>query len=163
MPWITEDTKVHKYQWFLSSTHLTLWSMYNKQHYCPHITKFTTIHILQRTLASTTQIGQCSLETTRKTLKSKNRLGYVWLGKVRGRPKTTLTKFCPVLSTYLPIVDLRWHLRMYLLNVNVDICKTTPSIMYLFLLPMLCSMWFKVWWRECSKDAFKIDFFVLIV
>ena len=40
---------------------------------------------------------------------------------VRGRPKTTLTVFHPILTTYLPIVDVRWHLNMYLPNVNVDI------------------------------------------
>ena len=29
---------------------------------------------------------------------------------VGGCPKTTLTKFCPILTTYLPNVDMRWHL-----------------------------------------------------
>ena len=47
----------------------------------------------------------------------------------RGHSKSTLTNFCPILTTYLPIVDIGWHLYDYLPNVNfVILDATTPKI-----------------------------------
>ena len=40
---------------------------------------------------------------------------------VRGRSQTTWTKFWPILTTYLPIVDFRGHLVHHLPLVHVDI------------------------------------------
>ena len=73
------------------------------------------------------------------------------LKRIRGRPKTTLTKFCRFLSTYLPIVDIRWHLNMYLPNVNVDNFKITPCLYYA---PFYAALDFmSVWWKKCPKDV----------
>jgi hypothetical protein len=72
-------------------------------------------------------------------------LGYIWLNHhhpfwhceffvhdflghhvfvVGGHSKTTWTNFCPILTTYLPIVEFRRHLLHYLPFVHVDIKKT---------------------------------------
>ena len=60
---------------------------------------------------------------------------------IRGHSKTTLTKICPILPTYLPIVDICWHLNYYLPNVNVDNWNTTPPPnMYLI---FLCRLFFR--------------------
>ena len=40
---------------------------------------------------------------------------------VRGHSKTVWTNFCPILTTYLPIVDFCGHLVHYLPFVHVDI------------------------------------------
>ena len=45
----------------------------------------------------------------------------------RGHSKTTLTKFCPILTTYLPSVDFSWHFSYHLPNVNDDISNTNSS------------------------------------
>ena len=46
---------------------------------------------------------------------------------LRGHSKTTWTNFCPILTTFLPIVDFRGHLVHYLPFLHVDIEKAhTP-------------------------------------
>ena len=46
-----------------------------------------------------------------------------------GHSKTTWTNFCPILTTYLPIVDFRGHLVHYLPFVYVDIEKTNHLLL----------------------------------
>ena len=52
----------------------------------------------------------------------------------RGHSKTTWTIFCPILTTYLPIMDFSGHSVHYLPFVHVDIEKTSslPPCLYEF-------------------------------
>ena len=53
---------------------------------------------------------------------------------LRGHSKTTWTNFCPILTTFLPILDFRGHLVHYLPLVHVDIENPdhllTPYVQY---------------------------------
>ena len=49
----------------------------------------------------------------------------------RGHSKTTWTIFCPILTTYLRIVDFRGHLVHYLPFVHVDREKSLYPLAYL--------------------------------
>ena len=87
---------------------------------------------------------------------------YLWL-PIWGHSKTMLTNFCPILTTYLPNVDVRWHLNYYLPNVNVDIWNIIPPPnMYLILPRRLCRrvlLCLKYWvWpdKNCYKKEITI-------
>ena len=51
--------------------------------------------------------------------------------ETRGHSKTTCTNFCPILTTYLPIMDFSGHLVHYLPFVHVDIEKNPYPLAYL--------------------------------
>jgi hypothetical protein len=55
----------------------------------------------------------------------------MWICFNRGHSKTMWTNFCPILTTYLPIVDFRGHLVHYLPIVHVYIEKSTNHLAYL--------------------------------
>ena len=82
--------------------------------------------------------------------------------KVRGHSKTTWTNFCPILTTYLPIVDFRGHLVHYLPIVHVDIEKSTYHLAYLNLtvntklyIPSTLNIDFVLWHTQLIVYAVK--------